>query len=267
MSTKRHLHERHEVLPRKQSRIKSAKASWNARLIYTHSVPTQQRVRRIFEVLTRRQTDLTVLADDVYKPHNLSAILRTCDAVGIGRAHAVTPTGGIPTYVATSASADKWVDLDVFDDIDVAIDGLQAAGMQIIAAHFSDEAVDYRDIDYTQPTTVVLGNERDGVRARAAARADAHAIIPMLGMVQSLNVSVAAAVILFEAQRQRRQAGLYDRPQLTPEVMNEQAFRWLHPHLATECDLRGHPIPWLDMDGEPIADGSSDGAWAQSFTS
>lgn len=228
-------------------------------------MPTPERVRRVFDVLARRQTDLTVLADDVYKPHNLSAILRTCDAVGIETAHAVTPTGGVPTFVATSASADKWVDLNVFDDIDVALDGLQRQGMQVIAAHFSADAADYRDFDYTKPTAVVLGNERDGVRARAAARADAHAIIPMLGMVQSLNVSVAAAVILFEAQRQRRQAGLYDRPQLPPEAMNERAFRWLHPHLAAESDARGREIPWLGVDGEPLADGSREGAWALSF--
>ncbi len=214
-------------------------------------MPTARRAARVFEVLARRQPDLTVLAEDVYKPHNLSAMLRSCDAVGIGTVHAVRPTGGVPTYQATSASAEKWVDLVVHRDVDRAIDALRADGMQVLAAHFSDDALDYRDVDYLRPTALLFGNERSGVTDRAAARADAHVIVPMLGMVRSLNVSVATAVILFEAQRQRRAAGRYLRPALPARLRNELAYRWLYPHEAEALAARGEPLPWLDAEGRP----------------
>jgi tRNA (guanosine-2'-O-)-methyltransferase len=201
------------------------------------------------QVLAHRQPDLTIVAEDVYKPHNLSAMLRSCDAVGIGVVHATGPTGGVPTYNETSAGADRWVDLRLHPDIPGAFDALRAQGMHLLAAHFSQDAVDYRDVDYTKPTAVLFGNEKKGVSQGAAARVDGHVIIPMLGMVQSLNVSVATAVILFEAQRQRRQAGLYQRPRLSAEQMNDQAFRWLYPREAAVRESRGEAFPQLEEDG------------------
>ena len=212
-------------------------------------MPTERRAARVFEVLARRQPDLTILAEDVYKPHNLSAMLRSCDAVGVGTVHAVRPTGGVPTYDATSASAHKWVDLIVHRTVDEAVSVLRGAGARIVAAHFSDAAIDYRDVDYRQPTAILFGNERSGVSARAAELADVHVTIPMLGMVRSLNVSVATAVILFEAQRQRREAGAYDRPALSARERNDRAVRWLYPQRAAAAEAAGVPLPWLDANG------------------
>lgn len=188
---------------------------------------TLRRRHRILDVLSRRQPDLSLLAEEVHKPHNLSAILRSCDAVGIGEVHAVKPTGGVATYSATSASADKWVDLVVHEGIEEAVAELKGRGMTIYAAHLSAEAVDFRAVDYTRPCAVLVGNEKSGVSEAAAELADGHVIVPMLGMVQSLNVSVAAAVILFEAQRQRREAGMYDSPRLSPARTRETLLRWL----------------------------------------
>jgi tRNA (guanosine-2'-O-)-methyltransferase len=210
---------------------------------------TERRWQRIRHVLAHRQRDLTLLAEDVHKPHNLSAMLRSADAVGIGTVHATGPTGGVPTFSATSASAEKWVELAVHDDLDAAYGAVRSAGMQIVAAHFSPSAVDYRACDYTRPTCVVLGNEKHGVSERAAAGADRHVIIPMLGMVTSLNVSVATAVILFEAQRQRREAGLYDAPTLTERERNDLAVRWLYPREAERLLAVGLPLPTLRDDG------------------
>lgn len=232
---------------------------------------TPERLRRVRQVLDRRQPDLTVFAEDVYKPHNLSAILRSCDAVGVGTVHAVRPTGGVPTYSATSASAEKWVELRVHPSLDDVVSELRAGGMQLLAAHFGPAAVDYRDVDYTRPTCLLLGNERSGVTSEAAAAADGHVTIPMLGMVRSLNVSVAAAVLLFEAQRQRRAAGLYDQPRLDPRRRNELALRWLHPRAARELEERGLPFPELLPNGQlpeatvsqlTVRDGASDDAGA-----
>ncbi|HEX7023136.1 MAG TPA: tRNA (guanosine(18)-2'-O)-methyltransferase TrmH [Trueperaceae bacterium] len=213
---------------------------------------TPERYRKIMAVLRKRQPDLTVLAEEVHKPHNLSAMLRSCDAVGIGRVHAVRPTGGVPTYNATSGSAEKWVQLETHASLDEAARAVRAAGMQVLAAHLSEGAADYRDVDYTRPTCILLGNEKAGVSARAAQLADRHIIIPMAGMVQSLNVSVATAVILFEAQRQRRAAGLYDRPQLSDDAMARQAFLWLYPKHAAMLQAQARPFPPLDENGHAL---------------
>lgn len=213
---------------------------------------TERRYRRILEVLSKRQPDLTILAEAVYKPHNLSAMLRSCDAVGIGTVHAINPTGGVPTYNETSASAEKWVNLQVHPSLEAAATDLQSQGMQLLAAHLSGDAIDYRDVDYTQPTCIVMGNEKAGVSEAAAAVADGHIIIPMLGMVQSLNVSVATAVILFEAQRQRRAAGLYSTPRLTPDEINTQAFLWLYPREAARFLAEERPFPQLTKEGSVV---------------
>lgn len=191
------------------------------------SAMTLRRRQRIEEVARRRQHDLTLIAERVHKPHNLSAVLRSCDAVGIGTVHAVQPTGGVPTFSTTSASAEKWVDVVVHGDVAGAVKHVRERGLKVYAAHLSQAAVDFREVDYVQPCAVLLGNERDGVSPEAAALADEHIVIPMLGMIQSLNVSVAAAVILFEAQRQRRDAGRYDEPALPPAELDALIERWL----------------------------------------
>lgn len=211
---------------------------------------TKQRYAKISAMLARRQPDLSVLAENVHKPHNLSAILRSCDAVGIPAVHAVNPTGGVPTYNDTSASADKWVTLNVHVSLQAAKTAL--GNVQIFAAHFSDTAQDYREVDYTKPTCILLGNEKRGVSGEAAALADRHIIIPMLGMVQSLNVSVAAAVILFEAQRQRREAGFYDAPRLSEAERQRLAFGYLHPRQAEQLEAQAQPFPPLDDDGDIV---------------
>lgn len=208
-----------------------------------------ERYQKVTAMLRKRQPDLTILAEDVYKPHNLSAMLRSCDAVGIGEVHATNPTGGIATFNETSASAEKWVKVQVYPDIQTAITVVKAKGMQTFAAHFSAHALDYRDVDYTKPTCILFGNEKWGVTDEAANLVDAHIIIPMLGMVPSLNVSVATAIILFEAQRQRRVAGLYDKPRYPEAELHEQAFRLLHPKEAEYYQAHARPFPPLHEDG------------------
>ncbi|UCH28041.1 MAG: tRNA (guanosine(18)-2'-O)-methyltransferase TrmH [Trueperaceae bacterium] len=203
-------------------------------------------------VLEKRQPDLTIMAESVYKPHNLSAMLRSCDAVGIGRILAVNPTGGVETFTTTSASAEKWVEVETYSATDKALTHVEDQGMQILAAHFSERAVDYRSVDYCRPTCIVFGNEKDGVSTIAARRADAHIIIPMIGMVRSLNVSVATAVILFEAQRQRSISGHYASPKLDAVQRHEMAFEWLYPREALLCRESGRAYPPLDEEGSII---------------
>ncbi len=214
-------------------------------------MPTPARLSRVKEVLSRRQPDLTVLLENVSKPHNFSAILRSADAVGVFEAHAVHPTGGVPTHHHTAAGTERWVYLRVHPDVETAIQHLKDRGFSVYATRLSREAVDFREVDYTRPVAILLGSEKWGVSEEAARLADGSLVIPMLGMAQSLNVSVAAAVILFEAQRQRLAAGMYDRPRLDPETYQRVLFEWLYPELARELRAKGEPYPELDEEGRP----------------
>jgi tRNA (guanosine-2'-O-)-methyltransferase len=203
---------------------------------------TEERLAKLRAMLDMRQPDLTVLMESVNKPHNLSAILRTCDAVGVLGAHAVPPRRGLrleepseellsgKTYNDTSGSAAKWVDLTLHSDIGTAISTLKSGGFKIYATNLSSSSVDYRAVDYTAPSCILLGAEKWGISPEAAQLADAHIVIPMMGMVQSLNVSVAAAVILFEAQRQRLEAGFYSTPRLEPQSYQLALEGYLQRH-------------------------------------
>ncbi len=215
---------------------------------------TPERFAKIQRVLAARQPTLTVLMDEVNKPHNFSAILRTCDAVGVLRAHAVAPRGGqVPTFNATSGSAEKWVEVEQHASATQAVQALQQRGFQVLATHLSETSVDYRVPDYTKPTCVLLGAEKWGVSDEAARAADHNIIIPMFGMVQSLNVSVAAATILFEAQRQRLLAGMYQQPQLPRADYDKLSFEWAYPDLAPLYRERGEAYPALNEQGDFVA--------------
>lgn len=213
-----------------------------------------ERLHKLRRVIEQRQPDLTVLMDDVHKAHNLAAVLRSCDAVGVLATHAVSPGGEIGRFHDRSGGSAKWVPIRVHRRIEDACAALRAAGHQLVAAHFSSTAVDYRAIDYTGPTALVLGAELMGVSASAAGLVDRHATIPMHGHVASLNVSVAAAVILFEAERQRRAAGLYDRSRLAPAERERLLFEWIYPRLAAWCRARELPYPPLDEAGDLAGD-------------
>ena len=208
-----------------------------------------RRYERLKQVLSQRQPDLTVVTEDVHKPHNISAIIRTCDAVGVFEVHGVNSNSQVPTYSQVAQGSEKWVRLHTHNNIKDAIANLQESGFKIYAAHLSTEAIDYREIDYTRPTAILLGAEKQGVSDLAAELVDGHIIIPMMGMVQSLNVSVAAAVILFEAQRQRLAAQMYDRVNLDPEIFNKILFEWGYPELAAMYRRQGKDYPPLDEEG------------------
>jgi tRNA (guanosine-2'-O-)-methyltransferase len=210
---------------------------------------TPERYRRLRAVLDLRQPDLTVLMDRVHKPHNLSAILRSCDAVGALEAHAVPPEGGLEIPTSSSAGASKWVRVRRHPDAAAAARALRAEGYHLVAAHPTAGARDFRDADYTRPTAFLLGAELHGLGDDALALADACVLIPMTGLVRSLNVSVASALLLFEAFRQRQAAGMYDRSRLDPERHRALLFEWAYPRLARRLAEEGRPYPELADDG------------------
>lgn len=213
--------------------------------------PSPRRFHRLKTTLDRRQPDLTVLMDQVNKGHNFSAILRNCDAVGVMRAHVVPlDRGRFDIFHHTSGGTAKWVDVTVHQTVEEAIGRLKGDGYQVVAAHLSPRAADYRSIDYTRPTAILMGAELHGVSEGALSRVDHEVTIPMRGMVQSLNVSVATALLLFEAMRQRDEAGMYEASRLDPEVYIRTLFRWTHPRLARWYDERRLPYPAMDEDGD-----------------
>lgn len=212
-----------------------------------------ERYQRIRELLRKRQTDLTVLMEEVHKPHNVSAVIRSCDAVGIHRIHAVWDEK-TRLRKGTAMGSQNWVYTDSHDTVEQAIGHLKAQNMQVLVTHLSDEAVDFREIDYTKPTAVILGQEKHGATDTAISLADKEIVIPMVGMVQSLNVSVAAALILYEAQRQRQLAGMYDEPSLNEADCQRMLFEGGFPILRNMCDRKGVPYPRIDDEGQIDAD-------------
>ena len=211
-----------------------------------------RRFERIQSVLDHRMADLTVLLEQVEKPHNLSAILRSCDAVGALEAHAVCRAGRLPTFNSTAQGSQKWVPLKLHANTEAAMAELKQRGFRLYGTHLGRSAVDYRDCDFTCPTAFVLGAEKWGLSETAASQVDQALYIPMRGMVQSLNVSVAAAILLFEALRQRQIGGLVPEKGegLSPDDYDRQLFAWTHPQVARWCDQRGRPYPALTAAGE-----------------
>lgn len=213
-----------------------------------------ERFARINQMLDNRQPDLTLCLDKVHKTNNIAAVIRTADAVGIHQIHAIWPDLDMRVSGNTASGSQQWVKTIKHDHMDEAQAQFRAQGMQILATNFSESAVDFREIDYTRPTAIILGNERDGVSPEGIAAADQHIIIPMIGMVQSLNVSVASALIMYEAQRQREAAGMYGQRKLDEAYCQVKLFEQGHPIYAKACRRKDIPYPKVDEQGQIVAE-------------
>jgi tRNA (guanosine-2'-O-)-methyltransferase len=189
---------------------------------------TPRRRQRMIDVLTRRQPDLTVVLENVHDPHNISAVLRSCEAVGIGEVHLIYTVEERPKLSrVVSAGTLRWLDVVNHRSIEECYAALRERGFTIYATHLDDNRLELFDLDLTQPSALVFGNEQRGVSPEAVAAADATMIIPMMGMVQSLNISVACAVTLYEALRQRRAAGYYEQARLSAGEIDSRLTAWL----------------------------------------
>ncbi len=197
-------------------------------------------------------SNLTILAEEVEKPHNLSAILRTCDAVGIIEAHAVFKQSKIPTFNSTAQGSQKWVRLKKHENIEIAIKSLKKVGFKLYGTNLNGNSQDYRLCDYKGPTAFVMGAEKWGLSESATNLVDESIFIPMRGMVQSLNVSVASALLLFEALRQRQDSGLSPESGegLDQDLYSNTLFEWSYPEVASWCKAEGRSYPELGTKGE-----------------
>ena len=187
-----------------------------------------QRRARIERVLSLRQKDLTLVLANIHDPHNVSAIYRNCDAFGVAEVHLYYTDTPFPVLGRkSSASARKWVESIRHKTLDGLMDRLRTDGRQILATSCSAAARPLPDWDFTKPTAIIMGNEHQGVDKALAAHVDGELYIPMFGMIRSFNVSVAAALILAEASRQRVLAGMYARQGYTEEEYAEKLHAWL----------------------------------------
>ncbi|MEF2229741.1 MAG: RNA methyltransferase [Pseudodesulfovibrio sp.] len=188
---------------------------------------TEKRKERIRRVLARRQKDLTLVFDNIWDPHNVSAVLRSCDAFGVGDVHLYYTSSKWPELgKKTSGSATKWIRRTEHVDAAAMIRGLRQEGFHLLRTGFSETARPVMDIDFTVPMAVILSNEHRGTAPELAELVREEVYIPMQGMVQSFNVSVAAAIILYEAFKQRRAAGRYESPSFGGEEMERLYREW-----------------------------------------
>ena len=192
-----------------------------------------ERLARMREVLSRRQADLRLFLERVVNYHNVSAILRTADAVGVLHVH-YFHEGELPINDAITRGAHRWLLLHREEDVARGLARLKASGYQLIATGLFPETVDFRAVDYTRPSVIIVGHELEGISETVREAADVIVKIPMYGMVQSLNVSVATGVILYEAERQRQEKGLYDMPHLSPEEMEEILKEWAYARVIRD---------------------------------
>ena len=191
----------------------------------------EKRIARIDDLLSRKQSDLQVMLDNVHSSQNLSAIIRSADAVGVlDIFYSTKENESLRIHKTITQGAHRWTHrYRINYDHKVAfLKEKKEQGFQVIVTHLEERAVSFREIDYTKPTLLVMGNEKDGVSSEIVEMADDVIIIPMMGMVQSLNVSAATALILYEAQRQLEDAGRYDVPYLSKEKMEEIKSSWIY---------------------------------------
>ena len=211
-----------------------------------------RRFKRIKDVLNSRIQDLTVLIEGVNKPHNLSAIIRTCDAAGVFQANFICNHSEVKTFNSTAQGSQKWVKLNNHESYLSATNTLKKRGFKLYGTSLNENSIDYRDLDFTKNTCFVLGAEKWGLSKELTAQVDKSIYIPMHGMVQSLNVSVAGAVLLFEAIRQRKNKNLipYNGEGLNQEEYKNTLFEWTYPELIDIYKKSNKDYPSLDENGK-----------------
>jgi tRNA (guanosine-2'-O-)-methyltransferase len=189
---------------------------------------TPERTERLTTVLHYRQPDLTVVLENVFDPHNISAVMRTCDAVGIQEIFVLNTK--IPRHkkwgARSSSSAAKWLTIHQYEDAAYCFSALRTRYAKIFTTHLSSDAVSLHQLNLTEPVALVFGNEHSGVSEDIMDMADGNFIIPQVGMIKSLNISVACAVTLYEAYRQKMLAGHYANCRLPQHQLQALQAEW-----------------------------------------
>lgn len=189
---------------------------------------TPERTQKLTSVLSKRQNDITVVLENVFDPHNISAVMRTCDAIGIQDIFILNTK--IPRHkkwgAKSSSSAAKWLTIHQYENAEECFLELRKRYSTILTTHLSSDAVSLHEIDLTKSVALVFGNEHEGVSEEIRKMADGNFIIPQVGIIRSLNISVACAVTLYEAFRQKNKAGHYDNQKLDNNRAKNLFHEW-----------------------------------------
>lgn len=197
-------------------------------LCYIFSVPTKERLEKVKRVLSLRQPDLRVVLEEVKNTHNASAVVRTCDAAGILNVDIISVNREpFPVNEAISTRAEKWIQFHYHTSTTACLTQLKKKGFKIAATQLSKDSISYMNLDYTQPLAVIFGNEAEGISEEALGIADYKIRIPMVGMAQSLNLSVSVGIILYEAMKQRQEKGYYKKRRLSLKEFKAFTDKWL----------------------------------------
>lgn len=199
---------------------------------------TPERHNRLTSVLNKRQGDITLVLENVFDPHNISAVMRTADAVGVQDIYILNTK--IPRHkkwgAKSSSSAAKWLTVHQFENAEDCFAALRKSYSTILTTHLSSDAVSLHSIDFTKSIALVFGNEHSGVSEEIRAMADGNFIIPQVGIIQSLNISVACAVTLYEAFRQKTNAGQYNQQSLNNVRYEELFKKWAENRREEESE-------------------------------
>lgn len=179
---------------------------------------TEKRLNKFKKVVSQRQKYLAIVLENIHDAHNVSAILRTSESVGVDRIYLIYNIEPFPRVSRiSSASAKKWVELIKYKSVEECYAALKKEKYKIYTTHMSKDGINHSlyDLDLTKRVAIVFGNEHRGLSEDAVKLSDGNFLIPMKGMIQSLNVSVSAAICLYEALRQREQKGMYGKSKYT----------------------------------------------------
>ena len=188
---------------------------------------TEKRIEKIRWVVSKRQPSLKVVIENIHDPHNVSAIFRTCDAAGIPKISLLYNIEKFPKIgKKSSASAYKWIEREKFKSVEECYSHLKGENFLIYTSSLNSDSKSLYELDFTKKAAIVFGNEHRGLSQEAEEFADEKFFIPMYGMVQSLNVSVSAAITIYEALRQRSLIGLYDKSEMTPKELKKLIDEW-----------------------------------------
>lgn len=189
---------------------------------------TPERTAALAKALAKRQQDITIVLENVFDPHNISAVMRTCDSVGIQEIFILNSK--IPRHkkwgFKSSSGAKKWLTVHEFEQFESCVEALRKRYDRILTTHLSDDAVNLYQVDFTGSIALVFGNEHGGVSQEMVAASDGNFIIPQVGIIKSLNISVACAVTLYEAYRQKTLAGHYDRNNMSETQQQQLMQQW-----------------------------------------
>lgn len=179
---------------------------------------TEERIEKLLRTVSKRQFDMTVVLENVFDPHNIGAVMRSCEAVGISEIYIIQTIPHETTDLSkeisvgkhASSGVKKWVAVHFYDNLDKCIADVKAKYHRMLTTAIHVDSVSLYDLELVEPFALVFGNEADGISMEMRSKCDGNFVIPMYGLVESLNISVACSVSIFEAMRQRIVAGKYE---------------------------------------------------------